>query len=69
MNTVCLTSEEQLLLVDVLECCLSDLRMEIAGTDRWAFKRSLRERKAMVIQLLEKLQAATAESSVQVTST
>ena len=68
MNTVCLTSEEQLLLIDILECCLSDLRMEIAGTDHWAFKRSLRERKAHVIQLLEKLQIATSEASAEVTA-
>jgi hypothetical protein len=62
MKTVCLTPEEQKLLIGIMQCCLSDLRVEITGTDHWEFKRSLRERKAMVIQLLEKLQAAQSEN-------
>jgi hypothetical protein len=56
MKTIYLTPEEHRLLLDILQCCLSDLRMEIVGTDHWDFKRRLRERKATVLQLLEKLE-------------
>ena len=62
MKTICLTVEEQQLLLDVLQCCLSDLRMEISGTDNWDFKHRLRERKSALIQLLEKLEEAQSET-------
>ena len=61
MKTISLTPQEYELLIGIMQCCLSDLRMEIVGTDHWDFKRSLRERKAIVIQLLEKLQEAQSE--------
>ena len=64
MKTICLTPEEQELLIGIMQCCLSDLRVQITGTDHWDFKRRLRERKAMVIELLEKLKEAQVEVEV-----
>jgi hypothetical protein len=61
MKTICLNVEEQQVMLDVLQCCLSDLRMEIAGTDNWDFKRRLRERKSVLMHLQEKLEAALSE--------
>ena len=61
MKTVYLSTEEQELLLDLLQCCLSDLRLEITRTDHWDFKRRLRERKSTLTQLLEKLEAAKSE--------
>ena len=62
MKTIYLTQEEQELLLEIMQCCLSDLRMEIVGTDHWDFKRRLRERKSMVVLLLEKLEKAQLEA-------
>jgi len=55
MKTLTLTEQERALLQDVLSACLSDLRMEIADTDNSFFKQDLRERKAALIALLEKV--------------
>jgi len=63
MKAIYLTAEEQRLLLDVLQCCLSDLRMEIVGTDHWDFKRRLRERKSTVIQLMQKLEETMGEAA------
>ncbi len=48
-----LTAEEAEALRDLLEHHLSDLRMEIADTDRKDFREQLKERK----ELLRKIQA------------
>ena len=61
VKTIRLTQEEQELLIEVMQCCLSDLRVEIVGTDHWDFKRRLRNRKSAVIQVLEKLKQAQSE--------
>lgn len=61
MKTIYLTDEEHRILLDVLQCCLSDLRVEIVGTDHWDFKRRLRERKSTIMGLLEKLEKAPSE--------
>ncbi len=61
MKTITLTPDEQQVLLDVLRCCLSDLRMEIVGTDHWDFKRRLRERKSTLMQVMEKLESAQIE--------
>lgn len=42
----------------VLESYLSDLRMEIADTDLLAFRERLKERKAVLIRVLEAVEAA-----------
>jgi hypothetical protein len=58
MKTINFSPEEQELLKDILECCLTDLRMEIAGTDLYEFKRSLQARKSLIKQLLKKIETA-----------
>jgi hypothetical protein len=42
----------------VLESYLSDLRMEIAGTDSWDFRQALKERKMVLVRLLERTKEA-----------
>ncbi len=51
-----LTPAELQLLQDILETNLSDLRMEIVDTDRVDFKDMLKQRKRLMLQILEKLQ-------------
>lgn len=51
-----LTAAEQQILVGVLESYLSDLRMEIADTDRKDFREMLKARKQVVMKVLEALQ-------------
>lgn len=58
MKIVNFSPEEEQLLKDILECCLSDLRTEIAGTDLYEFKHSLQARKSLIIQLLKKIETA-----------
>jgi hypothetical protein len=50
--TLELTSTEADELRRALESYLSDLRMEIAGTDSWDFRQALKERKAVLARLL-----------------
>ena len=47
-----LDANETSILKTVLESYLSDLRMEIADTDRMAFRDMLKERKAVLIKVL-----------------
>ena len=46
-----LSQEEQVILKSLLESELSDLRMEIADTDRMEFRDMLKERKAVLIKV------------------
>ncbi len=50
-----LDANEKSILKTVLESYLSDLRMEIADTDRMEFRDMLKERKAVLIKVLEAL--------------
>jgi hypothetical protein len=50
-----LSHEEQALLRELLEVQLSELRMEIAGTDRLEFRDLLRDRKAVLMKVLDTL--------------
>ncbi len=50
-----LTREEREILVDVLDTFLSDLRMEIANTDRQDFRDILKKRKAVLLKVLERM--------------
>lgn len=52
-----LTEEERQILLDVLQSYLSDLRMEIADTDRMDFRDMLKDRKAVVQKALDSLGA------------
>ncbi len=50
-----LSQEEQTILKSLLESELSDLRMEIADTDRMEFRDMLKERKAVLVKVIEAL--------------
>lgn len=52
-----LTTEEREELRLVLDGCLSDLRMEIADTDRQEFRERLKQRKAVLQKVLAALAA------------
>ncbi|HNT55168.1 MAG TPA: hypothetical protein PKG95_10680 [Anaerolineaceae bacterium] len=54
-----LSSEQHQLLLELLEACLSDLRMEIVDTDRIDYKDMLRDRKEILVGLLEHLRHPT----------
>jgi len=56
-----LTPEEERMLVEILESYLSDLRMEIADTDSKDFREMLKDRKAVIVKVLEALGAAPGE--------
>ena len=47
-----LTAEQQLILINILENTLSDLRMEIVDTDTTTYKDFLKERKHQLVDLL-----------------
>lgn len=55
--TLELTRREAEELVKALESYLSELRMEIAGTDSWDYRQDLKERKVVLNQLLQQVQA------------
>ena len=57
MITLNLTTEERDILTFVLKSYLSDLRMEIADTDRMAFRDMLKQRKAVLLKALDALKA------------
>ncbi|UCF41021.1 MAG: hypothetical protein JSW43_01390 [Gemmatimonadota bacterium] len=59
MVHVDLTADELRILLDVLESYLSDLRMEIADTDRMDFREKLKERKAVLLKVQEALRQQT----------
>ena len=54
-----LSPEESAILVAVLESYLSDLRMEIANTDRMEFRDSLKERKAVILKAVAALESSS----------
>lgn len=49
--------EERKILLQLLDTCISDLRQEIAGTDNYNFKEMLKQRKEVLIKLLQALQS------------
>jgi hypothetical protein len=51
-----LTAEEAATLSRVLSSYLSDLRMEVAGTDRMDFREALKEEEAFLKKLLVQLE-------------
>lgn len=57
-----LTEEEHFTLTHILRDYLSDLRMEIVDTDSTQFKQILRDRKRIVMQVIDKLAQALQES-------
>ena len=55
MVTIEVTPEDARLLREVLESYLSDLRMEIAGTDSVSFRENLKKTEAFLKGLLARL--------------
>ncbi len=53
-----MSKEELSVLNEILETCLSDLRMEIAGTDNLEFRGTLKKREVLLNGLIERLAAA-----------
>lgn len=56
MIQVVLSEEERGILGEILECDLSDLRMEIANTDRMDFREMLKTRKEVLKKVIQALQ-------------
>ena len=55
MPTLTLTTLEANLLEELLKSNLSDLRMEVAGTDLKDMRDKLKEREAIITRLIERL--------------
>ncbi len=63
MTQLILNKEEQETLIHLLETSLSDLRMEIAGTDNITYKQMLKRRKDVLKRLLVALRSPEALST------
>lgn len=57
-----LNEEERGILLEILENDRSDLRMEIADTDRQEFREMLKRRKAVLVKAIESLKGAPLEA-------
>ena len=55
MLQITLDEEELLILKDLLQCCLSELRVEIHHTDDMDFKDMLKNRKNVLMKILNEL--------------
>lgn len=55
MAKLILTGKEELMLKGILESYLSDLRMEVADTDRKGYRDELKEEEAFLKELIAKL--------------
>jgi hypothetical protein len=53
-----LTTDETLLLRDLAETCLTDLRVEITSTDNIGYKSMLKRRKEIITKLLQAINEA-----------
>jgi hypothetical protein len=56
MITLDINSEEQQILVEMLNSTVSDLGMEIADTDQKDYRDVLKKRKSVLIKILQALQ-------------
>ena len=57
MSKLTLTGKEEWMLMKILESYLSDLRMEVADTDRKGYRDELKEEEAFLKELIAKLSA------------
>lgn len=55
-----LTEEEKDVLVQLLETCITDLRVEISDTDNYDYKNMLKDRKEVLIKLQHALNSELA---------
>jgi len=61
MSTITFTSEQILTLLDLLNCAINEIHSEIVHTDNRCFRQELKDRKQImlqIIQALEQVQAA-----------
>jgi hypothetical protein len=58
-----ITEEERELLIEILENDISDLRMEIADTDRREYRDMLKNREAMMKKFQQKLEQSSAKKA------
>jgi hypothetical protein len=63
MIQLILTEEERELLIELLENDISDLRMEIADTDRREYRDMLKNREALMKNIQQKLEQIMAEKT------
>jgi hypothetical protein len=63
MYTVTLTSEQQLMLLDILDCAVADLHTEIVHTDNRCMKDALKDRKHLLQEILESLRSLQPNST------
>jgi hypothetical protein len=57
MYTMTITSEQHLLLLDLLECAVSELYGEIVRTENLCLKEALKDRKQLLQEMLEEMQS------------
>ncbi len=62
MLQITLTEEEKITLRDLLQCCLAELRVEIHHTDDMDFKDMLKNRKNVLVKILEELSVGDEQS-------
>jgi hypothetical protein len=63
MYTVTLTSEQHLMLLDILDCAVADLHTEIVHTDNRCMKDALKDRKHLLQEILEKMRSLQPNST------
>jgi hypothetical protein len=63
MVQIMITEEERALLIDILENDISELRMEIANTDRQEYRDMLKNREALMKTIHQKLEQASTEKA------
>jgi hypothetical protein len=56
MVKIDLSPDEKNVLVEVLTTCISNLRMEICDTDRKDFREEIKERKELLLKVVDALQ-------------
>lgn len=59
-----LTEEEKDVLVQLLETCITDLRVEISDTDNYDYKNMLKDRKEVLIKLQHALNSELATQAM-----
>lgn len=63
MIKLALTREESIVLREIVEAEMDDLRVQIVSTDRLDFKGALKDRKMVLSQICEKLKEVESEYS------
>jgi hypothetical protein len=64
MITLDFTPEEVQILHDMIESCITDLRMEIRETDRLAYKEMLKNRELILKKMMDAVQQAQIKEAI-----